>query len=696
MSVSRGAALLRSGHPALLAAVAAFAYYGAAWAGLHFRVPGTTPSVMWPPNAVLTALLLFVPPRRWLPVLLGAAVAHFATELPVWPTTLVGLLFLTNCGEAIFAAGTLRFVSDEPSRFDSLRRVSLFIVTCGLAAPFVSSFFDAGVVSAIIGEDFWTVWRIRFLSNVLAQVVIVPTIAELLNSLETIRAWNRRRWLDATTIAAGLLLVTIAVSADIGRIGLLRAPLAAFLPLMLWAAVRFGAGAVGLTVLATLALAIESDVLGYGIFLQGAPAEYRVGALQMFFISATMPMLCVGALVEERQRAVAALHASDVLKSSILDSMSSTVAVVGRDGRTIAVNEKWRRTAREYEMTHATAAPGAPYRDVWTEWVSRTRAHAGSAYQSIEDCVAGTSQGATVEYVCETADGGRWWMMSVVPLQGSEGGAVVKQTDITSQKRAELEAQRRREELAHVSRVWVMGELAAALSHQLKQPLTGIMGNAQAGLRFLTAAPPRVNELREILEDIASDAERAAAVTQAVREMIRRETSGRELLDLSEVVHETASLVATQCSTHRVALNLLLNAPMPPVAGDRTQLRQVVLNLLMNAIEAVSGNQSDDRTVTVTTEPTAQGVRVSVHDSGQGLPAGAEEQVFEPLFTTKQDGMGMGLSIARAIVEAHGGVIQARQAAGALFQFSLPTQTVSSPAESAAVPLEPPVRAMTG
>jgi C4-dicarboxylate-specific signal transduction histidine kinase len=266
-------------------------------------------------------------------------------------------------------------------------------------------------------------------------------------------------------------------------------------------------------------------------------------------------------------------------------------------------------------------------------------------------------------------------MMSVVPLKSVDGGAVISHTDITARKHAEFEAQRARDELAHVTRVWVMGELAAALSHQVNQPLTGIIGNAQAGLRFLAATPPNLPELREILLDINGDAERAAEVTRAVRKMLRKDTPGRELLDMNDVVRDTTGLVTSRSRMHKVDIHLELATSLPAVPGDRVQLSQVVLNLLMNAIESLSTDDGTKRTVTVRTVHTAANcVHLSVIDTGQGVPEGTEEQVFDPLFTTKADGMGMGLPIARAIVEAHGGIMwtQNEVLGGAAFHMTLP------------------------
>ena len=658
-----------------LAVTAGAAYYVGAWVGLQLRLPPATPSVVWPPNAILTALLLFVAPRRWWSVLLGAAAAHFTVQLPVWSPAFVTGIFLTNCSEALIAAGGIRYFSEHAYRFDTLRRMAVFVVVGGVIAPLASTFLDAGVVTAIHGEPYWTVWKMRFTSNVLAQLAIVPAVAGIITSSRGVLRWPLGRWLESAAIAGGVSLVAFAVASDAGRFGLQNAPLGPFLPLLLWAAVRFGSAGVGLSVLATVLAAVVAALHGDGLFPTIA-AEERIRTLQIFLISATLPLLCVGALVEERRRVAAALRSSDTLKASILMSIPSLVAVIDRNGRIVAVNESWRMAHDKGVASTCSADRGAPYLELWAAAATRGSSNARAGHDGIRSVLDGTASGFALEYRSDVSGADCWWMMSVVPLMHTARGAVITHTDITARKRAELEVQRSRDELAHTSRVWVMGELTASLSHQLKQPLTGIVGNALAGRRFLEATPPNLAEIRNILTDIADDAQRASAVTCAIRDMIVRDASADELLDVNDVVRDTTMLVTSEAASRNVSFQLQLAASLPPVRGRRVQLRQVVLNLAMNAMEAFAGHDgADARTVVVRTESRGDSaVHVSVVDTGCGLPCGAEEQVFEPLFSTKRSGMGMGLPIARAIIEAHGGTLAAYNgtARGSTFRFTLP------------------------
>jgi signal transduction histidine kinase/integral membrane sensor domain MASE1 len=649
--------------------------------------------VLWPPNAILTAFLLFVPLRRWWSVLLGAAVAHFAVQLQVWSPGFVTAIFISNCSEALMAAGVIRYLSDEPSSFDTLRRAAVFLVSAGLLAPFLSSFADAGVVTLFHGEDYWTVWRSRFPSAVLAQLVVVPAIAGGLNWSHSIWIWTPRRWLEATAIAGGLGLVALAVSLDAGRLGLPRSPLAPFLPLLLWSAVRFGSGGVGLSVLATVLVAVVSALYGDGLF-HVFPPEGRIDMLQVFLIAASVPLLCVGALVEERQRVAGALQASDTLKASILTSIPSHVAVVNREGQIVAANEGWMRKAPANVLSTRILRelggsdeyePGASYEDVCPSEAHQQDAEDCAMCEGVKHVLDGSIAGFNLEYVCERDGINEWWLLSVVPLKSADGGAVMTHTDITARKRAELEAQRSRDELARTTRIWVMDELSSSLSHQLNQPLTAIMGNAQAGRRFLEADPPNLFEVGHIFTDIIADGQRASDIIRAIRDMLRKDPFDSALVDVNHVVRDAVTLVAGEAAVRNVTLRLALAASLPPVPGGRVLLSQVVLNLLMNAIEATTGPRAaETRTVIVRTALSdSTGVQVSVSDNGRGLPTGAEDEIFEALFTTKESGMGIGLTIARSIVEAHGGTIWARNSheGGAAFSFTLPLSNHDRPGQ---------------
>jgi signal transduction histidine kinase len=834
---------------AATALLVAGAYYVGANIGFILRFPPATPSVMWPPNAILTATLLLASPRRWWIYLLAAFPAHLAAELGALPASLVLALFVTNCSEALLAAVGVRWFSDAPTRFDTLRRVTVFIVAAVLLAPFLSSFLDAAAVTALQGEPYWVVWRTRFVSNVLTGLALVPAIVTLVTlGGGWIRQAPWRRHAEAAVLALALITVGIVNFAGpfegLGAIpGAPVTPLAFLLPFLLWAGVRFGPGGASLAFLGTALIAIWAATHARGPFID-LPLAESVVALQLFLTIVAVPLLCLAALIEERgraqealrerlsfeellarlsrafvhlpghaidgaietwlqrlgqflgldritirrfsadgqtlavshswaapqsqpvplivarrdlpwavrrlheeqpvvftrpddlpddsvldrawfrrtgirsglilplvgrrvfgslaffaiaaerawpeelvqrlrlvaevfasslarQEAEDALRASEVMKSAILSSLSSSVAVLDFEGRVIAVNESWTRFACRPGAWDAQAGLGLSYLEACRLAAREGVAHAAEALEGIK-AVLDRSRPI---FVLEYGQGDRWFAMSAVVLDRPEGGAVVSYTDVTERKRIELDAQRSRQELAHFTRVSTMGELTASLAHELNQPLTGILANAQAARRYLDASPPDLGEVQEILGDIIEDDKRAAEVIQRLRDLLRKGESQQIPLDLNAVVRDVAKLVSSDAVIRNVTLTLALDPDLPVVNGDRVQLQQVILNLLINGMEAMAESGGDERPLVVRTECTeAKGVHVFVQDAGPGLRSGTQELVFEPFYTTKAAGMGMGLAIVRSIIEAHEGAIWAvnNPTGGATFHFTLP------------------------
>ena len=242
-----------------------------------------------------------------------------------------------------------------------------------------------------------------------------------------------------------------------------------------------------------------------------------------------------------------------------------------------------------------------------------------------------------------------------------------------SRKQVDLEAQRLRQQMAHIGRVSALGEITASLAHELNQPLTAILNNAQVAQRFLEAEVINVGEVREILADIVADDKRAADVIRRLRLLLKKGDLEYVSLDLNEIVTEVARLVMSDATMRNVAIRLDPASGLPRVHGDRVQLQQVVLNLVLNGLDVMSDAAVDDELV-IRTFVDRAGVGVAVQDAGPGIAEKDAEHIFEPLYTTKTEGIGMGLAIARTIVDAHGGRLTAanNEARGATFQFTLP------------------------
>ena len=240
--------------------------------------------------------------------------------------------------------------------------------------------------------------------------------------------------------------------------------------------------------------------------------------------------------------------------------------------------------------------------------------------------------------------------------------------------KAERESARLRQELAHIGRVSALGELTGSLAHELNQPLTAILNNAEVAQQHLEAEVIDVAKLHDILSDIVADDKRAAGVIRRLRTMLKKGELEHVALDVNDVVREVTDLVRSDTVLRDIPVHLDLAAGLPTVRGDRAQLQQVVLNIVLNGLEAASGSSRRARGLIIRTSMDASVVVVAVEDSGTGIDTADVDRLFEPLYTTKPEGLGMGLSIARTIVGAHGGELRASNNAGggATFAFTLP------------------------
>ncbi|CAB3809157.1 Adaptive-response sensory-kinase SasA [Paraburkholderia ultramafica] len=287
------------------------------------------------------------------------------------------------------------------------------------------------------------------------------------------------------------------------------------------------------------------------------------------------------------------------------------------------------------------------------------------------------------------ADGSTTWIETIKTAlhdgTGRVAGTVGVARDLSERKRAEEEAReserRYREvqmDLAHANRVATMGQLAASIAHEVNQPIAATVTNAQAALRWLSVQPPDVEEVREVLCRIVSDGNRAGSVVRRIRELIKKAPPRKEPFDINEAIREVIALTRGEAMKNGASVQTQLADGLPFAECDRVELQQVVLNLIMNAIEAMSGVSDGARDLLISTGNADPGwVLVAVRDSGPGVAPDTTEHVFAPFYTTKSTGLGMGLAICRSIIEAHGGRLwaSANQPCGAAFQFTVPTRS---------------------
>ena len=340
----------------------------------------------------------------------------------------------------------------------------------------------------------------------------------------------------------------------------------------------------------------------------------------------------------------------------------------------VATNEIWVTNARRTLMGWPASG-----KVTFEDFISRVHPEdRGQIRQTISDAIRDAKDHDS-EYRLVLPDGIVRWMSTRGRVhfdgQGKPARILGISIDITARKQAELDAQRDRAELSHLSRVALMGEMSASIAHELNQPLAGILSNAAAGQRFIDRGDVDLGEVRELLGDIISDGRRASDVVRGIRGMVKKEQIARRLVDLNEVVMDAVRMASPDALLHSCQLETSLDANLPAVHSDPIQLQQVLLNLVINAFDAMRDTPISNRTVAIATQLNQDGtVRINVRDNGPGISEEMRDRLFDPFFSTKTEGLGMGLAIVRSIIESHGGTIKAENAdgGGARFEFVLP------------------------
>ena len=385
--------------------------------------------------------------------------------------------------------------------------------------------------------------------------------------------------------------------------------------------------------------------------------------------------------IADRKHAEEAARRSEKELREVIETVPAMVWTALPDGHVDFINRRW----QEFTGMSLDETLG------WN-WEAEAPFHPDDFEHYMDKWNASLATGQSFEAemrIRRAADGEyRWLFESAVPLRDEQGnilkwyGFVV---DIEDRKRGEEALQKAQAELAHVNRVATMGQLTASIAHEVNQPIAATVTNAQVALTWLGRQPPDLEEVREALDCIVRDGNRAGAVIARIRALIKKAPARKDSLDINEAIREVIVLTRGEAVKNGVSVQTQLASGLPSVQGDRVQLQQVLLNLIMNAIEAMSGMSEGTRELRISTgEPESGGVVVAVCDSGPGLAPEAFGRLFEAFHTTKSSGMGMGLSICRSIIEAHGGRVWAsvNEPRGAVFQFTLPPkQDETVPAE---------------
>ena len=407
-----------------------------------------------------------------------------------------------------------------------------------------------------------------------------------------------------------------------------------------------------------------------------------IGVLQLFRQGTSWPIKLASRLIAasdvianaiDRCHADEAMRRSEELNRAVLASLSSQIAILDRNGTIMRVNDSWREIARVGQVSDLDGEfVGANYLQECRMAELRGCADAAVVHAGVKAVLEGKVSSFRYQYSTGKPDW-RWYEMSVDRLDHSRGGAIVMHLDITERRLAERRAEETRLQIAHLGRVAIVSDLAVAVSHELKQPLSAIRSNAEAGAKLLSSNPEDVPEAKAIFRDIVSADERAMNVIDHIMRLLRKEEPALGHVDVNKVCLEAMHILEREAESRRVRVHLAIQPELPSVWGDSVQLQQVVLNLMLNAFDAAASSAARHE-VTVGTRRDGDDIEIFVRDTGSGLRQGIEQHLFEPFFSTKANGLGMGLVIVRSIAERHQGSVYAENVdgGGAEFRVRLP------------------------
>ena len=577
--------------------------------------------------------------------------------------------------KCLSAAAAIRMLIKSPINAITLRDAIRFVLLAVVLVPFGTAFWGAAfTVSYGFSTHYWIEWRNLGVSNAVTTVVLAPVI--LLGAhylfVRRPRAASPRQIVEAAlvgacTVALGVFVFDRTPAGPTTSPALLYMPI----PLLIWAALRFGLGGISVSMLLMTVLAISGTMRGHGPFLTQTPAENAL-ALQLFALVTATPLMLLAVVIDEERRSKDALRESAHLMGLAAEAGNLAMWVWDVSG-----NDLW-MTGRGRSLfglePDARLDFPATFDHVHPEDRMAREAAITRALQ--------TQGEYDMEYRVQQPDGMPRWIHGRGRCVGSDGATGLKlfgvTMDVTARKQAELSAAEKRAELEHVARVATLGELTVTLTHELQQPLAAILTNSYLLERLLDAPELDLPELRSTLADVREITEQAGEVVTGLRAMMKRDSTAAPLtrVDLNQIIRVVERVTHGDANLHKVAVHLDLASDVGPVKGDSVQLQQVMLNLMLNAFGAMHGTGLDStgRLVVRTHADDASNVLIEVQDNGTGIAPDKLESIFDPFVTTKPEGLGMGLSICRSIIQRHGGVISATNNVdgGATFSIKLP------------------------
>jgi two-component system sensor kinase FixL len=639
------------------------------------RFPPYERTTFWVPGALTFSALLLTPVSHWwkyyVGLCLGAVAGYYGdSQISHWLALLAAPFHFVAVATGVKLMR--RIMPDLP--FSSVNDMLVFVPFACLVIPLATSIPIDIIRWAAGAEDQFSIAVRSVLCVSLGLLIASPAFSTaFMNGREWILTSSWMRKLEAVTIGVCLLVVgQLVFSSSVGA-GTLPALIYAPIPILLWAALRFEVSGVSWALLAIAYQSTWNAINQRGPFV-GETADDNVLQMQLFLLALSLPLLFAAAGVRERRRAfVLLLSEVDERRRMenrfrlVVESTPNAMLIVDPDGQIMLANKQSERMFgySETELLEQKLEQLLPER-LRPRLIRQCRLVFQQPDRSVEDNIP--------EWFAACKNGREFPVeIGFTPLEALGGSLLlVVFVDITALKKAE-EAEK---EMVHASRLAMLSEFTASIAHEINQPLGAILSNADAAEMLLNSDPPPLDEVRQILSDIRNDDLRASDVIRKLRALLRRGEFAPELINLNSVVTDAAVILRAEARRRGIEIKIHLADNLPPVLGDRVHLQQVLLNLMVNGMEAMS--ESDGlRRLRITTDQRDGEVQIAVADSGSGVAAADLPHLFDRFFSTKQEGMGMGLPISRTLIEEHGGRIWAdnQPGSGAIFRFCLPIQS---------------------
>jgi PAS domain S-box-containing protein len=650
-----------------------FAAYvlGGAFATALAIVPGTNISI-WPPGGLFIATLILSSPYSWPWWILVGCPAELLGQLLWWHSPLPAgvLMYVGNALEAAAGAWMVNRSFRRTVRLETLQEVLAFVVLAAGISPIISATVGSATLVwfGIKSQSFWAAWPLWWMGDATGILIVAPLALVVFQHWRGEAQLSAARWIEACVL--GLIFLGVATLSLSGYL-----PFAyIIMPPLLWAAVRFEFRGAAVT-LTLLALITAIFTMSGASQFSGDPDSQREKQimLHLFLAVSAFSALVVAAISRQHQQALLTLRQSERSLRELVETLPAHTWCTAPDGEPIYFSQQFRDfigfNVEDKDVDGASRLSSVLNAIIYPDDL-------GTVNTLFAHSLA-TGESYALKHRQRRFDGQYRWVETRAAAMRNSDDAIVQWNviclDIDGEVRSQEELEQAQAALAHVSRVATLGEMSASIAHEVNQPLTAAVTSVSACVRWLDAQ--KLEEARRSASRAIAEVHRASEIIGRIRALAKKAPAQKDWLDVNETIQEVFALARSEIQRNGVAFETQLSEQVPLILADRIQLQQVILNLMMNAIEAMSGLSNGPRELLVRSGADgSEHAVISVQDSGPGIASENLDHLFKAFYTTKPQGMGMGLAISRSIIEAHGGRLWATANAprGAVFQFVLP------------------------